>query len=131
MFLTFYFYLNIKKIIFSEGDKNVSTVGLLNLEKLGVVPFNDTKVVLFHVLRKHKKEGQQLLFEDGELDQYLDIQWVNKLSDWNNNEFKEIVYKTKICEPSDFGDDEKAISLFNSWKGFTLICPEPKAFENI
>ena len=37
IFLTVYFYLNARKIVFSEGDKNVSTVGLLNLDELGPV----------------------------------------------------------------------------------------------
>lgn len=106
IFLTCYFYLNVQKIIFSQGDKNVSTVGLLNLEELGPVNFNTTNLKIFHCVRKQKKDGNELTFEDGELESYLDIEWVTKSSDWYTLEFKEKAYKTKVCEVSDFGDDD-------------------------
>lgn len=98
--------MNAKKIVFSEGDKNVSTVGLLNLDELGPVQFNTTKLRVFHVLRKQKKGGDQFKFADGELDQYLDIEWINNKNDWYKKEFTNTAYHTKICEASDFGDDD-------------------------
>ena len=61
---------------------------------------------MFHVLRKQKKGGDQFKFADGELDQYLDIEWINNKNDWYKKEFKHIAYKTKLCEVSDFGNDD-------------------------
>ena len=63
------------------------------------------------------------------MDQYLDIKWINLHSNWYEMKFDEISYKTKLCEVSDFGEDEKAEELFNAWKGFTLICPEKAAMD--
>ena len=132
IFLTVYFYLNVKKIIFSEGDKNVSTVGSLDLEKLGEIPFNEARLRVFHVLRQQRVEGDKFSFEDGELERHFSIEWVNQKADWyKDSPFTYNTYGSKICEESDFGDDEQAKTLFASWKGFTLICPETKAFDNI
>lgn len=132
IFLTVYFYLNVKKIIFSEGDKNVTTVGSLDLEKQGDIQFNNARLRIFHVLRQQRPEGDKFLFDDGEIEKHITIEWVNQKADWNQDSpFTYDTYKSKICEESDFGDDEKAKELFASWKGFTLICPETKAFDNI
>ena len=130
IFLTIYFYLNIQKIIFSKGDKNVSTVGLLNLIELGPVNLNSTKLKIFHVVRKQKKDGSQLTFEDGELEQYLDIKWETKKSDWYTMQFEEKTYNTKLCELSDFGEGDSVKKLFDAWAGFTLICPTKEAVDN-
>ena len=46
-------------------------------------------------------------------------------------EFKQVAYKTKICELSDFGDDEAAKEQFDAWKAFTLICPETEALDKL
>ena len=46
-------------------------------------------------------------------------------------EFKQVAYKTKICEVSDFGDDEAAKEQFDAWKAFTLICPETEALDKL
>ena len=54
-------------------------------------------------------------FAQGELDQYLDIEWINNKNDWYKKEFTHKAYHTKICEASDFGDDDKAKELLVSW----------------
>ena len=107
IFLTVYFYLNVKKIIFSEGDKNVSTVGSLDLEQLGEIPFSETRLKLFHVLRQQRVGGDKFNFEEGELERHFEIEWVNQKADWyQDSPFTYDRYKSKICEQSDFGDDE-------------------------
>ena len=98
IFLTVYFYLNIQKIIFTKGDKNVSTVGIMNLLDLGAVNLNSMKLKIFHVVRKVNKDGSQLRFKDGELEQYIDITWETKKSDWYTMQFEDKTYNTKLCE---------------------------------
>lgn len=51
-FLTLYIYLNVTKLIFKENDTNLSTVGLIDLEKLGAVDYKDMNILFYHTVRK-------------------------------------------------------------------------------
>ena len=51
--------------------------------------------------------------------------------DWNKREFNETRYPVKECSEEDFGDTEFAISMFATWKGFVLVCPDLKEDEEL
>lgn len=52
-FLTFYVALLLKKLFLKENDTNFSTTGLIDLEQLGPVAYNEEMhMKFFHVIRK-------------------------------------------------------------------------------
>ena len=50
--LIIYFALCINKIVTGEENLRISTIATLNLEELGDVPYADTSVVFFAIIRK-------------------------------------------------------------------------------
>ena len=47
-----YVFLSFKKMIFKEEDKNTTEYGLLDLNNLGAIPYNQTDIFNFFVIKK-------------------------------------------------------------------------------
>ena len=47
-----YIILNFKRMIFNENDLNYTLIGVVDLEELGEVPYNETSLTIFHRIKK-------------------------------------------------------------------------------
>ena len=92
---------------------------------------NDTKLLVFHVLRLGKN------FENlspEQISKYITINYAQVEEDWSkskSNPFSFSLKGTKTClqeDFDDFGNDPDGKKLFDSWKDFKLFCP-PDDFD--
>ena len=74
-----YVVMNFKKMLLNEDDSNFTEVNSLNLDEYGAKPFNETEMMMFHVIRK-QKTGQLFLTE--ELKRFIDIRYVQITKDY-------------------------------------------------
>lgn len=99
-----------------------------------MVPYSDLHMTVFHVLRH--QSGKVIDFE--ELEKYFTFTYVQRKDNWYNPEFDEngeVIndgsgrftyreYPTKQCEMEDFIEGKERQKLFDSWRGFALMCPD-------
>ena len=124
VFLTFYIYLNVTKLIFKENDTNLSTIGLLELDKEGTIPYDKMDMKFFHPVRKQNKASLPKIDGVDSFKKYFTVKYLQQNNDWYKMEFPEIEIPTKDCTQEDFGEGEDNKKIFDSWAGFTLICPD-------
>ena len=74
--MTIYVALNFKKMIFNESDTNFTQIGLIDLEELGDVNYNETHLLLFYRVSK-QITGEDLTMDDPEVARHIDIRFVN------------------------------------------------------
>jgi len=47
------------------------------------------------------------------------------IENWEkSNPYTFIKYPSRECQVRDFGQDQKSVKFFNSWKGFYMLCPD-------
>ena len=111
-------------MIFLEDDKNFTETGVANLNDKGAVRYKDMNILVFTSIRDQVK-GPIILNET--LDRHLELMYVDRLVDWNDfygTPFTDKIYPPRYCRQEDFGDTEEAQSVFNSWNGITILCPD-------
>lgn len=64
------------------------------------------------------------------MDKYLTVNFKQNIEDFtidnNHKLYDSVSYPAKICEQDDFGTNEQDVTLFKSWKGYEIICPDFK-----
>ena len=50
--MTLYVFMNFKKLLFYEDDSNTTEYNLENLEEMPELPFGNTDLKMFHIVRK-------------------------------------------------------------------------------
>ena len=132
--MTIYVGMNFKKMLWHEDDSNFTEVNTLDLDQYGVKDFSETDMFMFHVIRK-QKSGALFLSED--LERYIDISYMQISKDYFKPKSDPLYkVKTKIkpkqCELKDFlryEGDQEAKKYFESWPGYSLICPDFDDFK--
>jgi len=38
--------------------------------------------------------------------------------------FEDKIYKPRYCTPEDFGETEEGDTIYKSWAGITILCPD-------
>ena len=127
--MTLYVFMNFKKMFLHEDDNNTTEYNLEDLEKIPPLGMRDTDFQMFHIVRK-QASGKQLFWDDPEVHLNMDMYFIKKKYDWYKYPdpsyvtFEEI--PARQCTVDDFIDDhdEKGPELYDSWAGFSLICPD-------
>ena len=121
-----YVFYNFKKMLFNESDTNFTQIGLINLEDLGDVQYNQSQLIFFHRLTKQRTGDLDL--SDPEMYRYIDIKFVNQFVDWTKpadaGRYTNKYFKARPCEQKDFGTTPDSVDIFHTWDGFTIVCPE-------
>lgn len=131
MLLGLYVYLLFKRMFLYEADSNYTRINVLDLEKFGKQMLNKTDMTIFHVFKK-KLPGAKTPFIDDEFETYLHVKFTqinnNYVDRGPNNYAKDILtVRGKNCENKDLsGTPELNQKILDTWKGFSLICPDFK-----
>ena len=126
-----YFVLCVKTLIYGEDNQKFSGLGTLDLEELGPVSYSDTSLVFFAIIR-NDKPGAKTPFIDGSsnFSQYVNVYWTQVIANYyipKNEGLNRFIYRNisaKNCTQDDFGYDPSSVKIFNSWAGYSMICPD-------
>ena len=120
-FMFFYVVINLKKLLLKE---NTTINNLTEVTPLDPINFNETRTFNFHVLRK-QTDGPLFLNQTDYIDVYynqVEVDWERGLKD---GRYKYRRVEARQCTAQDFGND----TMYNSLKGYSLICPEINDFK--
>ena len=123
IFLCLYVYLLIEKLVTKGNDTDFSFFGLVELETLGVIPYESMDITVFHLISQQDKTKAKLTTVDA-FAKYFYVEYVQLNNDYNTRTFDKIRYPVKQCEASDFGSTERHKELFDTWKGYFIVCPD-------
>ena len=103
----------------------------LNLEELGTVPYADTSVVFFAIIRKDGiGAGTPYINGSAGFSQYVNVYWTQVIANYyipKNQGLNRFIYKNitaRNCTQEDFGESQANIDIFKSWEGYSMICPD-------
>jgi len=75
----------------------LQNTAFLNLKEVGKFNYKDTKMMLFHIIRK----GNKYDYTQEELKKYIKVEFIQRTENWNNepgNQYNSRYYKAKDCE---------------------------------
>lgn len=125
--LFIYVYLNFIKLIYMNGDTTALMSGLIDVDQIDPILYNETDITLFYAIRKQREKGAQLLVDD-ELSTYIDISYRQSTDDWykphEEGRFTHIYHDVRYCNEEDFGGGENARKMLAAWAGITILCPD-------
>ena len=79
-----YVFLNFKRMLLNENDLNYTLIGIVDLEELGEVLYNETSLTIFHRIKKQNSPGWgEIDINDPEVQRYIDIKWVQQYRNYN------------------------------------------------
>ena len=106
---------------------------MLDLESVGNLSLTaDSNMLIFFVLRKQKLKKQTF---GPEINDFVHIYFTQETHDYQNDKITVKEYPWKLCTAQDFEAIDKrekdgksgavsAVNLFETWDGYTLICPD-------
>ena len=113
IFLTIYFILRAKILVFNEENFDVSLMSANDLQQQGDILYNDLDMTLFFVVRKQLTG--EAVFLDNVTAQYMKVVFVHRSANYylpkvtrNNYTY----FPAKQCDASDFKSDNVSQSLF-------------------
>ena len=71
--MTIYVLMNFKKMLWYEDDSTFTEVNTLDLDQFGEKAFNETELLMFHVVRKQKSGA---LFLNENTERHIDIKYI-------------------------------------------------------
>ena len=96
-----FLYLNMQKLFMHIDDNNVSTLGLIDMDKLGDVQLmGQSSMLIFHVIRK-QRHPPQLVFGQ-EINDYVEMYFSQEVYDYEARNFSSVKYPWKECTLDDF-----------------------------
>lgn len=131
IFLCLYVYLLVTKLIYKGNDTDFSYFGVLEMEKLGTVKYDEMDLRVFHAIKKQDKTSTPELDSLASISKYFKITYKQMENDYNTRLFSDTDFGVKECTEEDFGPREGAKELFASWKGYVIICPDLKDSDKI
>ena len=122
--------------MFSRGaNKNSVIASMESYNSLGVVNYNETDHFNFYNLRSSLGEQEAIYLTD-ELKTYVDVYFQQVEDDFITNPGKNTKtiqrLEARQCEAADFGDKPWLVDFYESWDGFSIVCPhnpEGQAFK--
>ena len=102
MFLTWYFYTQVKKLVLKDVSDITFNSNVIDLENYGEVNVKDSHFLMFNVYRNHiglprKKEYRNLNITG--FSRYINISYIQSEINWYNKEVrKDISIPAKFCE---------------------------------
>lgn len=121
---TVYCYMQFEKLITYGQNSLVTTILKIDLDKFGPVELKTSNYYSFHVFKKQTVLGGTLKM-DKNFFKNLDIFYQERTIDWYKKPGEQLNkrwYPARECVVDDFGEHGKPI--FDTWKGFTLACPD-------
>lgn len=112
-------------MILREDDSIYLDKAELDFTTIGDVLYNETSVVSFYKMTKQNYYEEPLFYNNNETKRYIRLvfeqfSW-NITSEWY--EFKQ--YGVRQCDKSkDFGALPEYEELFDTWEGYSIICPD-------
>ena len=131
VFMAIYFGLCIKKSITGEDNLRLSGFQTNDLEEMGAVPYSDTNVVFFAIIR-NDEPGAPTPFIEGSsnFSQYVNVYWTQVIANYyipKNEGLNRFIYRNisaKNCTQDDFGYNPQSIAIYETWAGYSMICPD-------
>ena len=110
-------------------DELVNIRNYINLEDQGRIRMNQTGILNFFYVEKQTEKLNDWV-NDREWDKYIQINVAQVQENWDLNKkdhVNETIYDIKLCTLQDFldvNDEPTARKLYESWEGFTIMCPK-------
>ena len=127
--MTIYVFMNLKKMFLNEDDNNTTEYNIEDIEKMDPLPMKTTDFKMFHILRK-QVTSKMLYYADEEVHKNIEIYYVQNNYDWYlypDGEYLTVKeFPARQCTAEDFEDDHDDLGkgMWDSWAGFSLICPD-------
>lgn len=96
-------------MIYNESDTNYTLIGVVDLEELGTVQYDETGMLFFYYLRKQTSENLYGVdITDPEVSRYIDVKWSMQHRNWNEVKIVDTDYPAKLCTKEDIGNLEQS-----------------------
>ena len=83
--MSLYVFVNVKKLWLYEDDQVNTEIYKLDLDSLDELAYNDTKMFIFHTIRK-QAGTKPVWFEEKEVQKYVKLGFVQRRDNWNLDE---------------------------------------------
>jgi hypothetical protein len=104
----------------------------IDLEDFGKVDLKKTNYYSYNVFKKQTNKGGALPI-DKDFYKNLDVYYIERTIDWYKPAGKRVTkrrFEAKPCELEDFGDPKYGKKIYDTWDGFSIMCPDvPKGQE--
>lgn len=132
-FLIYYISYIFYKFFSRSDPNNVVIPTFVDVDEVGEVKFNDTRVYPFWVLKKQTSNINGLNIAD--MKSYLDVYVEHRMTDWSKpndkGRYKSVKYEVEQCTQEHFGEGEALKKYFESWYGMMLVCMKKEDFSKV
>lgn len=138
LFIAWYVILKLLTL-FQHGDDSVQyNETLIDLNSTGEINYKDTGFRMFVTLKNLQHDmiskGEdvdqipQSIFLEDDVERYIQLLFVQGSENWYQANPKDFIKKNSTrarqCKLEDFGDGKESLGYFESWTGFSLLCPD-------